>query len=334
MEYQAAYPQQPHPHQQPHLQSAYPQSNGAQPITSPNQQPMHPPGGQTSPMMSQQPHPYAPPTTGAHHHGQMPYAPQQYQMGGGMPGYNMNTTPQQQASAMAAQAASGPHYYMGNQGMAMGQDPKMNPQAARRSPPQPTMQQQLPQRRMSQHIGGSPVIPQPQPVMNTAPRPSTAPSMAPPPQQHQQSPDVVAGTAEEAPLYVNAKQFHRILKRRMARQKLEEQLRLTSKARKPYLHESRHNHAMRRPRGPGGRFLTSDEVAEMERKKASGEGEGDKENDHKLNMNAGPGSANKRKAGASSSAGSKRAKTMAVKHPDTSNDDDDEEDDDDGPDDG
>ncbi|CAJ0904181.1 11017_t:CDS:10 [Entrophospora sp. SA101] len=45
---------------------------------------------------------------------------------------------------------------------------------------------------------------------------------------------------QEEPLYVNAKQ--------------------------KYLHESRHKHAMRRPRGPGGRFLTATEIAELEQK--------------------------------------------------------------------
>ena len=91
---------------------------------------------------------------------------------------------------------------------------------------------------------------------------------------------MVTAPAEESPLYVNAKQFHRILKRRVARQRLEENLRLTSKGRKPYLHESRHNHAMKRPRGPGGRFLTADEVAEKQKTESVEVGEHliDKEN--------------------------------------------------------
>jgi len=62
------------------------------------------------------------------------------------------------------------------------------------------------------------------------------------------------GESGDEPLYVNAKQYHRILKRRQARAKLESEGRIP-KERQKYLYESRHRHALNRARGSGGIFV-------------------------------------------------------------------------------
>jgi hypothetical protein len=208
-----------------------------------------------------------------------------------------------QAAAMAATAAaSGQNYgYMSSDPNMPQSSPRMGSNAKKDGRQSPRMNSMS--RRMSQVT--SPGVPTAPMMSHAGARPGVAPPQMPAAQmQHTQSPEMTAASgAEESPLYVNAKQFHRILKRRVARQKLEEQLRLTSKGRKPYLHESRHNHAMRRPRGPGGRFLTAEEVAAMER-------DGDKSLDGKDNAvgdNSGAGT--KRKSEAGSATSNKKAKT-------------------------
>ena len=58
---------------------------------------------------------------------------------------------------------------------------------------------------------------------------------------------------DQAPVFVNARQFHRILKRRLTRRNQNWQAR--KERNRSYLHESRHRHACNRERGPSGMFL-------------------------------------------------------------------------------
>lgn len=76
---------------------------------------------------------------------------------------------------------------------------------------------------------------------------------------------------DQPPVFVNARQFHRILKRRMTRRNQNWQARKDRS--RSYLHESRHRHACNRERGPSGMFLPKEKPLQSEA--ASMEEEGD-----------------------------------------------------------
>lgn len=316
MEY-AQYPQQ-----QQSTHSGYAGSAASAGITSPTNRSIGQHAVHSSPLLNSQQQQAQP---------NQHQSPSMYQPQYGVPQQGMQQVPYGmpgiQAAAMAATAAaSGSNYpYMHSDPSMSQTSPRMAGDGSKkdsRQSPRMNSMSQIPGRRMSQVT--SPGVANAPGMMNHgAGRPGVAPPQIPPGQamQHPQSPEMPSGGAEESPLYVNAKQFHRILKRRVARQRLEEQLRLTSKGRKPYLHESRHNHAMRRPRGPGGRFLTAEEVAAMERD-AKGDDANKTEGGDAAAARTADSAGTKRKSEAGSGSPNKKSKT-SISSPDDGGDEDD-----------
>lgn len=72
-----------------------------------------------------------------------------------------------------------------------------------------------------------------------------------------QYPPYAPGNRNEQAVFVNANQYQYIKRRKERRDYLDSLEKRTNAA---YQHESRHKHAMKRPRAPSGRFLTKEEA--------------------------------------------------------------------------
>jgi hypothetical protein len=87
-------------------------------------------------------------------------------------------------------------------------------------------------------------------------------------------------------IYINGKQYHRIMKRREVRKKLKESIQINKNKvdkNKKYHHESRHRHAMNRERGKGGRFISKKKIELIN--KNNNDNNEDKENEENEHEN-------------------------------------------------
>ena len=88
-------------------------------------------------------------------------------------------------------------------------------------------------------------------------------------------------------IYINGKQYHRIMKRREVRKKLKETIQINKNKidkNKKYHHESRHRHAMNRERGKGGRFISKKKIELINKNNNDNNDDKDnEENEHENN---------------------------------------------------
>ncbi|VVB13456.1 unnamed protein product [Arabis nemorensis] len=76
-------------------------------------------------------------------------------------------------------------------------------------------------------------------------------------------------TEEDVTIFVNSKQYNGIIRRRQSRAKAVLKNKESKCRKRSYMHHSRHLHAMRRPRGSGGRFLNTKKADAVKQSKPS-----------------------------------------------------------------